>query len=179
MHQVLVEKSIKGYKEIEYEVIRDANDTAITVCNMENLDPVGIHTGDSVVVAPSQTLTNKEYHMLRDSALKIIRALGVKGGCNVQFALDPHSFRYYVMEVNPRVSRSSALASKASGYPIARVSAKIAVGMNLHEIQLANTPASFEPSLDYVVTKMPRFPFDKFTAAHNTLSTQMKATGEV
>lgn len=179
VHQVLVEKSIKGYKEIEYEVIRDANDTAITVCNMENLDPVGIHTGDSVVVAPSQTLTNKEYHMLRDSALKIIRALGVKGGCNVQFALDPHSFRYYVIEVNPRVSRSSALASKASGYPIARVSAKIAVGMNLHEIQLANTPASFEPSLDYVVTKMPRFPFDKFPAAHNTLSTQMKATGEV
>ena len=179
VHQVLVEKSIKGYKEIEYEVIRDANDTAITVCNMENLDPVGIHTGDSIVVAPSQTLTNKEYQMLRDSALKIIRALGVKGGCNVQFALDPHSFRYYVIEVNPRVSRSSALASKASGYPIARVSAKIAVGMDLHEIQLANTPACFEPSLDYVVTKMPRFPFDKFPAAHNTLSTQMKATGEI
>ena len=179
VHQVLIEKSIKGYKEIEYEVIRDANDTAITVCNMENLDPVGIHTGDSIVVAPSQTLTNKEYHMLRDSALKIIRALDIKGGCNVQFALDPHSFRYYVIEVNPRVSRSSALASKASGYPIARVSAKIAVGMNLHEIQLANTPACFEPTLDYVVTKMPRFPFDKFPAAQNTLSTQMKATGEV
>ncbi len=179
VHQVLVEKSIKGYKEIEYEVMRDANDTAITVCNMENLDPVGIHTGDSIVVAPSQTLTNKEYHMLRDSALKIIRALNVKGGCNVQFALDPQSFRYYVIEVNPRVSRSSALASKASGYPIARVSAKIAVGMNLDEIQLANTPACFEPSLDYVVTKMPRFPFDKFTSASNTLSTQMKATGEV
>lgn len=179
VHQVLVEKSIKGYKEIEYEVIRDANDTAITVCNMENLDPVGIHTGDSIVVAPSQTLTNKEYHMLRDSALKIIRALEVKGGCNVQFALDPHSFRYYVIEVNPRVSRSSALASKASGYPIARVSAKIAVGMLLNEIQLANTPACFEPALDYVVTKMPRFPFDKFPAALNTLSTQMKATGEV
>ena len=179
VHQVLVEKSIKGYKEIEYEVIRDANDTAITVCNMENLDPVGIHTGDSIVVAPSQTLTNKEYHMLRDSALKIIRALKVKGGCNVQFALDPHSFRYYVIEVNPRVSRSSALASKASGYPIARVSAKIAVGMLLNEIQLANTPACFEPALDYVVTKMPRFPFDKFPAALNTLSTQMKATGEV
>ena len=179
VHQVLVEKSIKGYKEIEYEVIRDANDTAITVCNMENLDPVGIHTGDSVVVAPSQTLTNKEYHMLRDSALKIIRALDVKGGCNVQFALDPHSFQYYVIEVNPRVSRSSALASKASGYPIARVSAKIAVGMHLHEIPLANTPACFEPALDYVVTKMPRFPFDKFPAAQNTLSTQMKATGEV
>ncbi len=179
VHQVLIEKSIKGYKEIEYEVIRDANDTAITVCNMENLDPVGIHTGDSIVVAPSQTLTNKEYHMLRDSALRIIRALGVKGGCNVQFALDPHSFRYYVIEVNPRVSRSSALASKASGYPIARVSAKIAVGMDLHEIRLANTPACFEPALDYIVTKMPRFPFDKFPAALNTLSTQMKATGEV
>lgn len=179
VHQVLIEKSIKGYKEIEYEVIRDANDTAITVCNMENLDPVGIHTGDSIVVAPSQTLTNKEYHMLRDSALRIIRALEVKGGCNVQFALDPQSFKYFVIEVNPRVSRSSALASKASGYPIARVSAKIAVGMNLDEIQLANTPACFEPALDYVVTKMPRFPFDKFTTASNTLSTQMKATGEV
>ncbi len=177
-HQVLVEKSIKGYKEIEYEVMRDANDTAITVCNMENLDPVGIHTGDSIVVAPSQTLTNKEYHMLRDSALRIIRALGIKGGCNVQFALDPESFNYFVIEVNPRVSRSSALASKASGYPIARVSAKIAVGMNLDEIMLANTPACFEPTLDYVVTKMPRFPFDKFTLASNVLSTQMKATGE-
>ncbi|MBR0410198.1 MAG: carbamoyl-phosphate synthase large subunit [Eubacterium sp.] len=176
--QVLVEKSIKGYKEIEYEVIRDGNDTAITVCNMENLDPVGIHTGDSIVVAPSQTLTNKEYHMLRDSALKIIRALEIRGGCNVQFALDPESFDYYVIEVNPRVSRSSALASKASGYPIARVSAKIAVGMNLDEIPLANTPACFEPALDYVVTKMPRFPFDKFTLASNVLSTQMKATGE-
>ncbi len=178
VHQVLVEKSIKGYKEIEYEVMRDANDTAITVCNMENLDPVGIHTGDSIVVAPSQTLTNKEYHMLRDSALKIIRALKIKGGCNVQFALDPESFDYYVIEVNPRVSRSSALASKASGYPIARVSAKIAIGMNLDEIQLANTPACFEPTLDYVVTKIPRFPFDKFTTASNVLSTQMKATGE-
>lgn len=178
VHQVLVEKSIKGYKEIEYEVMRDANDTAIVVCNMENMDPVGIHTGDSIVVAPSQTLTNKEYHMLRDSALRIIRALGVKGGCNVQYALDPESFRYYVIEVNPRVSRSSALASKATGYPIARVSAKIAVGMNLDEIQLANTPACFEPALDYVVTKMPRFPFDKFTDASNVLSTQMKATGE-
>ena len=178
VHQVLVEKSIKGYKEIEYEVMRDANDTALVVCNMENLDPVGIHTGDSIVVAPSQTLTNKEYHMLRDSALRIIRALGVEGGCNCQFALDPQSFDYYVIEVNPRVSRSSALASKASGYPIARVSAKIAVGMTLDEIQLANTPACFEPSLDYVVTKMPRFPFDKFTLASNVLSTQMKATGE-
>ena len=179
VQQVLIEKSIKGYKEIEYEVIRDANDTAITVCNMENLDPVGIHTGDSIVVCPSQTLTNKEYHMLRDSALKIIRALKIEGGCNVQFALDPGSFRYYLIEVNPRVSRSSALASKASGYPIARVSAKISVGMTLDEIPLANTPASFEPALDYVVTKMPRFPFDKFTDANQKLGTQMKATGEV
>ncbi len=179
VNQVLVEKSIKGYKEIEYEVIRDSNDTAITVCNMENIDPVGIHTGDSIVVAPSQTLTNKEYHLLRDSSLKIIRALKIEGGCNVQFALDPHSFNYYLIEVNPRVSRSSALASKASGYPIARVSAKIAVGMTLDEIQLSNTPASFEPALDYVVTKMARFPFDKFVTASNKLSTQMKATGEV
>ena len=179
VHQVLIEKSIKGYKEIEYEVMRDSNDTAITICNMENLDPVGIHTGDSIVVCPSQTLTNKEYHMLRDSALKIIRALEIEGGCNVQFALDPNSFQYYLIEVNPRVSRSSALASKASGYPIARVSAKIGVGMTLDEIQIANTPASFEPTLDYVVTKMPRFPFDKFADANNALSTQMKATGEV
>ena len=179
VHQVLIEKSIRGFKEIEYEVIRDANDTAITVCNMENLDPVGIHTGDSIVVCPSQTLTNKEYQMLRDSALKIIRALRVEGGCNVQFALDPESFQYYVIEVNPRVSRSSALASKASGYPIARVSAKISVGMTLDEIMLVNTPASFEPALDYVVTKMPRFPFDKFTDANQVLGTQMKATGEV
>ena len=179
VHQVLVEKSIKGYKEIEYEVMRDKNDTAIAICNMENLDPVGIHTGDSIVVCPSQTLTNKEYHLLRDSALRIIRALKIEGGCNVQFALDPQSFRYYVIEVNPRVSRSSALASKASGYPIARVSAKIAVGMTLDEIRIANTPASFEPTLDYVVTKMPRFPFDKFADASNSLSTQMKATGEV
>ena len=179
VHQVLIEKSIKGFKEIEYEVIRDSNDTAITICNMENLDPVGIHTGDSIVVCPSQTLTNKEYHMLRDSALKIIRALKIEGGCNVQFALDPKSFQYYLIEVNPRVSRSSALASKASGYPIARVSAKIGVGMTLDEIRIANTPASFEPTLDYVVTKMPRFPFDKFTDANNKLGTQMKATGEV
>ena len=179
VNQVLVEKSIKGYKEIEYEVMRDHNDTAITICNMENLDPVGVHTGDSIVVAPSQTLTNKEYQLLRDSALKIIRALKIEGGCNVQFALDPHSFNYYVIEVNPRVSRSSALASKASGYPIARVSAKIAIGMRLEEISLANTPASFEPALDYVVCKIPRFPFDKFTLASNKLSTQMKATGEV
>ncbi|MBQ5348393.1 MAG: carbamoyl-phosphate synthase large subunit [Phascolarctobacterium sp.] len=178
VRQVLVEKSIKGYKEIEYEVMRDSNDTAITICNMENLDPVGIHTGDSIVVCPTQTLTNKEYQMLRDSALKIIRALKIEGGCNVQFALDPHSFQYYLIEVNPRVSRSSALASKASGYPIARVSAKIGIGMTLDEIKLANTPAAFEPALDYVVTKMPRFPFDKFTDADNTLGTQMKATGE-
>ena len=177
--QVLIEKSIKGYKEIEFEVMRDANDTAITVCSMENIDPVGIHTGDSMVVAPCQTLTNKEYQMLRDSALRIIRALKIEGGCNVQFALDPFSFQYYVIEVNPRVSRSSALASKATAYPIARVSAKIAVGLLLNEIQIANTPASFEPALDYVVTKLPRFPFDKFTQADNRLSTQMKATGEV
>ena len=179
VHQVLVEKSIRGYKEIEYEVMRDANDTAITICNMENIDPVGIHTGDSIVVCPSQTLTNKEYHLLRDSALRLIRALKIEGGCNVQFALDPQSFSYYLIEVNPRVSRSSALASKASGYPIARVSAKIAVGMHLDEIRIANTPASFEPALDYVVTKIPRFPFDKFSDASNRLSTQMKATGEV
>ena len=179
VRQVLVEKSIKGYKEIEYEVIRDSNDTAITICNMENIDPVCVHTGDSVVVCPSQTLTNKEYHLLRDSALRIIRELKIEGGCNVQFALDPYSFQYFLIEVNPRVSRSSALASKASGYPIARVSAKIAIGMTLDEIAIANTPASFEPTLDYVVTKIPRFPFDKFSTASNSLSTQMKATGEV
>ncbi|MBQ0133893.1 MAG: carbamoyl-phosphate synthase large subunit [Clostridiales bacterium] len=179
VRQVLIEKSIKGYKEIEYEVIRDANDTAISVCNMENLDPAGIHTGDSIVVCPSQTLSNREYHMLRDSALRLIRALEIEGGCNVQFALDPESLNYYVIEVNPRVSRSSALASKASGYPIARVSAKIGVGLTLDEIRIANTPASFEPTLDYVVTKMPRFPFDKFIEASHALSTQMKATGEV
>ncbi|MBO5060716.1 MAG: carbamoyl-phosphate synthase large subunit [Clostridia bacterium] len=177
--QVLVEKSIKGYKEIEYEVMRDSNDTAITICNMENIDPVGIHTGDSIVVAPCQTLSSKECHMLRESALKIIKALKIEGGCNVQFALDPQSFDYYVIEVNPRVSRSSALASKASGYPIARVTAKIAIGMTLDEIMLGDKLAAFEPTLDYVVTKMPRFPFDKFTSASNKLSTQMKATGEV
>ena len=179
VHQVLVEKSIKGYKEIEYEVMRDRNDTAICICCMENIDPVGIHTGDSIVVAPSQTLTNKEFQMLRDSALKIIRELKIEGGCNVQFALDPLSFKYYLIEVNPRVSRSSALASKASGYPIARVSAKIAVGLTLDEIRIANTPASFEPTLDYIVTKVARFPFDKFSDASNKLGTQMKATGEV
>ena len=179
VHQVLIEKSIKGYKEIEYEVIRDHNDTAIAICNMENIDPVGVHTGDSIVVAPCQTLTNKEFQMLRDSALKIIRELKIEGGCNVQFALDPLSFKYYLIEVNPRVSRSSALASKASGYPIARVSAKIAVGLTLDEIRIANTPASFEPTLDYIVTKVARFPFDKFSDASNKLGTQMKATGEV
>ena len=179
VHQVLVEKSIKGYKEIEFEVMRDHNDTAISICCMENIDPVGVHTGDSIVVAPCQTLTNKEFQMLRDSALKIIRELKIEGGCNVQFALDPLSFKYYLIEVNPRVSRSSALASKASGYPIARVTAKVAVGLTLDEIMLANTPASFEPTLDYVVTKVARFPFDKFSDASNKLGTQMKATGEV
>ncbi len=179
VHQVLIEKSIKGYKEIEFEVMRDANDTAIAICSMENVDPVGIHTGDSIVVAPCQTLTNKEFQMLRTSALKIIRELKIEGGCNVQFALDPLSFRYYLIEVNPRVSRSSALASKASGFPIARVSAKIAVGLTLDEIRIANTPAAFEPTLDYVVTKIARFPFDKFSDASNKLGTQMKATGEV
>ena len=177
--QVLVEKSIKGYKEIEFEVMRDKNDTAITICSMENIDPVGIHTGDSIVVAPSQTLTLKEYTMLKNSALKIIRALNLEGGCNIQFALDPYSFKYYLIEVNPRVSRSSALASKASGFPIARVSAKIAVGLTLDEIDIAATKASFEPTIDYVVTKFPRFPFDKFADANRTLNTQMKATGEV
>lgn len=179
VHQVLVEKSIKGFKEIEFEVMRDANDTVIAICSMENLDPVGVHTGDSIVVAPAQTLTNKEYQLLRDSALKLIRALKIEGGCNVQFALDPLSFDYYLIEVNPRVSRSSALASKASGYPIARVSAKIAVGLHLDEIDLGHVPASFEPALDYVVTKIARFPFDKFADASNELGTQMKATGEV
>ena len=177
--QVLVEKSIKGFKEIEFEVMRDKNNTSIVICSMENVDPVGIHTGDSIVVAPAQTLTNKEYQMLRTSALKIIRGLKIEGGCNVQFALDPYSFKYYLIEVNPRVSRSSALASKASGFPIARVSAKIACGLTLDEIKIAATPASFEPTIDYVVTKFPRFPFDKFTTANRSLSTQVKATGEV
>lgn len=177
--QVLVEKSIKGFKEIEFEVMRDKNNTSIVICSMENVDPVGIHTGDSIVVAPAQTLTNKEFSMLRSSALKIIRGLNIEGGCNVQFALDPYSFKYYLIEVNPRVSRSSALASKASGFPIARVSAKIACGLTLDEIKIAATPASFEPTIDYVVTKFPRFPFDKFTTANRSLSTQMKATGEV
>ena len=177
--QVLVEKSIKGFKEIEFEVIRDKNDTALAVCSMENLDPVGIHTGDSIVVAPSQTLNTSEYSMLRDAAIRIIKALKIEGGCNVQFSLDPYSFKYYVIEVNPRVSRSSALASKASGFPIARVSAKIAVGLTLDEIMLASQPACCEPTIDYVVTKIPRFPFDKFSDANRSLSTQMKATGEV
>ena len=177
--QVLVEKSIKGFKEIEFEVMRDKNNTSIVICSMENVDPVGIHTGDSIVVAPAQTLTSKEFSMLSNSALRIIRGLKIEGGCNVQFALDPYSFKYYLIEVNPRVSRSSALASKASGFPIARVSAKIAVGLTLDEIEIASTPASFEPTIDYVVTKFPRFPFDKFTTANRSLSTQMKATGEV
>lgn len=180
--QCLLEKSIAGYKEIEYEVMRDSNDTAIVVCNMENIDPVGIHTGDSIVVAPSQTLTDREYHMLRDVSLKIIRALKIEGGCNVQLALDPHSFNYYIIEVNPRVSRSSALASKATGYPIAKIAAKIAVGLTLDEIinpVTKNSYACFEPALDYVVSKIPRFPFDKFEKADRHLGTQMKATGEV
>lgn len=182
VNQCLIEKSIAGFKEIEYEVMRDANDNAIVVCNMENVDPVGIHTGDSIVVAPSQTLSDREYQMLRNSSLKIIRALGIEGGCNVQLALDPHSFDYYIIEVNPRVSRSSALASKATGYPIAKIAAKIAVGLTLDEIMnpvTGKTYACFEPALDYVVTKFPRFPFDKFETADRRLSTQMKATGEV
>ncbi len=180
--QCLIEKSIAGFKEIEYEVMRDKNDNAIVVCNMENIDPVGIHTGDSIVVAPSQTLSDREYQMLRNSSLKIIRALGIEGGCNVQLALDPNSFDYYIIEVNPRVSRSSALASKATGYPIAKIAAKIAIGLTLDEIMnpvTGKTYACFEPALDYVVTKFPRFPFDKFETADRRLSTQMKATGEV
>ena len=179
VHQVLIEKSVKGYKEIEFEVMRDSNDHAITICGMENVDPVGVHTGDSIVVAPIMTLNDHDLKMLNDSAIKIIRELKIEGGCNVQFALNPNSSEYYLIEVNPRVSRSSALASKASGYPIARVTAKIAVGMALEEIGIANTNAAFEPSLDYVVAKMPRFPFDKFATAPNKLGTQMKATGEV
>ena len=179
VHQVLVEKSVKGYKEIEFEVMRDSNNHAITICGMENIDPVGVHTGDSLVVAPIMTLSPGDLKMLNDSAIKIIRELKIEGGCNVQFALNPNSSEYYLIEVNPRVSRSSALASKASGYPIARVTAKIAVGMALEDIKIANTNASFEPSLDYVIAKLPRFPFDKFTSASNTLGTQMKATGEV
>ena len=179
IHQVLIEKSVKGYKEIEFEVMRDASDRAITICGMENIDPVGVHTGDSAVVAPIMTLSDHDMKMLNDSAIKIIRALKIQGGCNVQFALNPKTSEYFLIEINPRVSRSSALASKASGYPIARVTAKVAVGMNLDEIAVANTTAAFEPSLDYVVAKLPRFPFDKFSTAANTLGTQMKATGEV
>ncbi|MBE6764476.1 MAG: carbamoyl-phosphate synthase large subunit [Ruminococcaceae bacterium] len=179
VHQVLIEKSVKGYKEIEFEVMRDSNDHAITICGMENIDPVGVHTGDSIVVAPILTLNDHDLKMLNDSAIKIIRELKIEGGCNVQFALNPETSEYYLIEVNPRVSRSSALASKASGYPIARVTAKIAVGMSLEDITIANTTAAFEPSLDYVVAKMPRFPFDKFASATNKLGTQMKATGEV
>ena len=179
VHQVLIEKSVKGYKEIEFEVMRDGEDHAITICGMENIDPVGVHTGDSVVVAPIMTLNDHDLKMLNDSAIKLIKELKIEGGCNVQFALNPHSSEYYLIEVNPRVSRSSALASKASGYPIARVTAKIAVGMTLEEIKIANTNAAFEPQLDYVIAKLPRFPFDKFTSASNMLGTQMKATGEV
>ena len=179
VHQVLIEKSVKGYKEIEFEVMRDASGRAITICGMENIDPVGVHTGDSMVVAPIMTLNDHDLKMLNDSAIKLIQALEIEGGCNVQFALHPTTSEYYLIEVNPRVSRSSALASKASGYPIARVTAKVAVGMTLDEIQLAGTTAAAEPSLDYVVAKLPRFPFDKFATAPNTLGTQMKATGEV
>ena len=179
VHQVLIEKSVKGYKEIEFEVMRDSNDHAITICGMENIDPVGVHTGDSLVVAPIMTLSKEDEKMLNDSAIKLIRELKIEGGCNVQFALNPETSEYYLIEVNPRVSRSSALASKASGYPIARVTAKIAVGMSLEEIAIANTNAAFEPKLDYTIAKLPRFPFDKFASAANTLGTQMKATGEI
>ncbi len=179
VHQVLIEKSVKGYKEIEFEVMRDSNDHAITICGMENVDPVGVHTGDSIVVAPILSLNDKDLKMLNDSAIKIIKELKIEGGCNVQYALNPETSEYYLIEVNPRVSRSSALASKASGYPIARVTAKIAVGMALEEIPVAGGTAEKEPKLDYVVAKFPRFPFDKFTQASNALGTQMKATGEV
>jgi len=180
--QCLIERSIAGFKEIEYEVMRDAADNALVVCNMENFDPVGIHTGDSIVFAPTQTLSDIENQMLRDASLKIIRALKIEGGCNVQLALDPNSFKYYVIEVNPRVSRSSALASKATGYPIAKLAAKIAVGLTLDEMinpVTGTTYAMFEPALDYVVAKIPRFPFDKFEHGERRLGTQMKATGEV
>ena len=179
VHQVLIEKSVKGYKEIEFEVMRDSNDHAITICGMENIDPVGVHTGDSIVVAPILSLNDHDLKMLNDSAIKIIRELKIEGGCNVQFALNPESSEYFLIEVNPRVSRSSALASKASGYPIARVTAKIAMGMALEDIPVAGGTAAIEPSLDYIVAKFPRFPFDKFVDAPNTLGTQMKATGEV
>jgi len=179
VNQVLVEKSVKGYKEIEFEVMRDSSDTAIAICGMENIDPVGVHTGDSMVVAPIQTLNEHDFEMLKQSSLKIIRALKIEGGCNVQFALNPNSSEYYLIEVNPRVSRSSALASKASGYPIARVTAKVAMGMNLDEIDIVNSPANLEPKLDYIATKISRFPFDKFNTVSNKLGTQMKATGEI
>ena len=182
VHQVLIEKCISGWKEIEYEVMRDKNGSCITICNMENIDPVGVHTVDSIVVAPSQTLADKEYQMLRTSAIKIISALKIEGGCNVQFALNPNSFEYAVIEVNPRVSRSSALASKATGYPIAKVTAKIAIGYTLDEIKNAvtgKTYACFEPVLDYVIVKIPKWPFKKFLTASRELGTQMKATGEV
>ena len=179
VHQVLIEKSVKGYKEIEFEMMRDSNDHVITICGMENIDPVGVHTGDSIVVAPILTLSPEDHKMLNDSAIKLIRALKIEGGCNVQFALNPTTSEYYLIEVNPRVSRSSALASKASGYPIAKVTAKIAVGMALEDIKIANTTAATAPRLDYIVSKIPRFPFDKFTSASNQLGTQMKATGEV
>ena len=179
VHQVLIEKSVKGFKEIEFEMMRDSGDHVITICGMENVDPVGVHTGDSIVVAPILSLDDEKLKMLNDSAIRLIRALKIEGGCNVQFALHPQTKEYYLIEVNPRVSRSSALASKASGYPIAKVTAKIAVGMSLEEIGIANTTAATAPSLDYVVAKLPRFPFDKFSAASNTLGTQMKATGEV
>lgn len=180
--QLMVERSLLGWKEVEYEVMRDRLGNVITVCNMENLDPMGVHTGDSIVVAPSQTLSDIEYHMLRTASLKIISNLGIEGGCNVQLAVNPDSFDYYVIEVNPRVSRSSALASKATGYPIARIAAKIAVGKTLDEIENAvtkTTKACFEPALDYCVVKIPRWPFDKFASGDRRLSTQMKATGEV
>ena len=180
--QVLIERSVAGFKEIEFEVMRDDHDNCITVCSMENIDPVGIHTGDSIVVAPAQTLTDEEYQMLRAASIKIIRALKIAGGCNVQFALDPLSKRYYVIEVNPRVSRSSTLASKATGYPIARVTTKIALGYSLDEIPnvvTGQTTACFEPAIDYVVLKLPRWPFDKFVFGDRRLGTQMKATGEV
>ncbi len=182
IHQVLIEKSVVGWYEIEYEVMRDSADNCITICSMENIDSMGIHTGESIVVAPAQTLSDKDNQMLKDASLKIIRALGVEGGCNIQFALHPETQEYMVIEVNPRVSRSSALASKATGYPIARVSAKIAIGKTLDEIPNSvtkKTPASFEPAIDYVVIKIPRWPFDKFRDADPTLGTQMKATGEV
>lgn len=178
VHEVLIEKSVKGYKEIEFEVMRDATGHAITICGMENIDPVGVHTGDSVVTAPILSLSKEDEKMLQDSAIRIIQELKIAGGCNVQFALHPTESKYYLIEVNPRVSRSSALASKASGYPIARVTAKIGVGMSLEEIRISNTNASFEPRLDYIVCKFPRFPFDKFGEGQNVLSTQMKATGE-